>query len=129
MVPGPPLTPADELLEWLESQGKKTLRLPVVVHFSEGRLGIARAYVAVSPGREKGALKVGLDDTALGISLLDRLRDRCAPSVDFCAVWLDGTWGRLIEAPVEDDQPIFTVRHLHGPVKSVPAKPTVFYED
>ena len=90
-----PLTPPGALLSWLSAQ-RGSLRLPVVVALSPGQLGISRAVIGMGPAAlgAADALELALDDTGLGISLVDRLRGLSADTVQ--AVWLTGTWGPLV---------------------------------
>ena len=98
-VDGPPIDPPAKLLEWLESTGsaepRPRIRLPVVVRFRDAhRLGLDGGHIGVSPAIMPGSIQVRLDDTAMGISLLDRVRGACPDDKQTeCAVWLEGTWG------------------------------------
>lgn len=98
-VNGPPIDPPEALLEWLETtasaEPRPRIRLPVVVRFKDQhRLGLDGGHIGVSPAATPAEIKVTLDDTAMGISLLDRVREACpAPTETSCAVWLEGTWG------------------------------------
>ena len=85
------LEPKDALVAWLDRNGgprdiggQATLKLPVAVTMDADRLGITGATL--------GALAVKLDDTALGIALKDRVRQKCPPDATTCRVWLEGTW-------------------------------------
>lgn len=97
-VDGPPIDPPAELLEWLEAtaaaQPRKRIRLPVVVRFGDAhRIRLDGGHIGVSPAALPGAIQVALDDSAMGISLLDRVRDACPDQKQtVCAVWLEGTW-------------------------------------
>jgi len=97
-VDGPPIEPAAGLLAWLEKTGaaqpRKRIRLPVVVRFSDAhRIGLDGGHIGVSPAIAPGAIQVALDDTAMGISLLDRVREACPDDKQTeCVVWLEGTW-------------------------------------
>lgn len=77
-VRGPAVSDSAELVAWLATQARR-VRLPVVID----RRSPAHGYV--------GPLEIELDDTALGISLADRLR---AIGGDRCALWLEGRWTR-----------------------------------
>ena len=98
-VDGQPIEPPAKLLEWLESTGsaepRPHIRLPVVVRFSNPhRIGLAGGHIGVSLAIRPDAIQVALDDTAMGISLLDRVRQTCPDDKQTeCAVWLEGTWG------------------------------------
>ncbi len=121
-VAGPPLDPSGPLLAWLQRQTdpqatRKTIRLPVV--FERGgplnsfRLGYGKLGLTIETAR----LAVSIDDTALGIGLASRLQ-RLAPKAASVAVWLEGVWGPLIEAPSPrtDGAHVFAVRSLVGRV-------------
>jgi len=81
-VSGPSTELSDELLAWLAKnaatpEGKRRkLRIPAVVHFDAHHLRITEAVVGVAPETSNG-VALQLDDGALGISLRDRLRERC----------------------------------------------------
>lgn len=104
--PGHTLTPRAALLTWLKKNAKRNgrrvlFRLPVVVVVKDKhRLGVGRAFVGTSPkdsGQDK--LHLNLEDTRLGISLMSRLRHKCDKKALACAVWIEGTWGRLLRGP------------------------------
>ncbi|MFK7927674.1 MAG: hypothetical protein AB8H79_05780 [Myxococcota bacterium] len=97
-VAGPSLTSSSDLLAWLNGDGAgKTIDLPIQVVV--GPLGISKAQLA-PPGRtaDDTGLLLKLDDTRMGISLKDRLRDTCS-STDSCWVWLRGSWGATVTGP------------------------------
>jgi hypothetical protein len=77
-VRGPAIADSSELVAWLATQQRR-VRLPVVID----RRASTRGYV--------GSLEIELDDTALGISLADRLRSLGGDRV---ALWLEGRWTR-----------------------------------
>lgn len=77
-VRGPAVSDSAELVAWLATQVRR-VRLPVVIEQRSPTHG----YV--------GPLAIELDDTALGISLADRLRTLGG---DRCALWLEGRWTR-----------------------------------
>ena len=82
-----------------------------------GVLGVSPAAITDRAGGP--GLEVDLDDTALSIGLADRLRSDCARD-EHCAVWVEGTWGRLIEVPtlgVGPRRSAFTVRRYLGLVE------------
>jgi hypothetical protein len=97
-VDGPPIDPPAKLLEWLEktatAEPRRHIRLPVVVRFAnQHRIGLDGGHIGVSPAVTPDSIQVSLDDTAMGISLLDRVRDACPDEKQTeCAVWLEGTW-------------------------------------
>jgi hypothetical protein len=100
-----PLYPASTLLAWLQQDAgdeKRTMfRVPVVVRFADqARLGLGDVAIAAQEADlTPDSLALDVDDGALGISLLDRLRSSCPPNRQACAVWLEGHWGRLVEVP------------------------------
>jgi hypothetical protein len=77
-VRGPAVANSAELVAWLATQARR-VRLPVVIDPRSPTHG----YV--------GPLAIELDDTALGISLADRVRSLGG---DRCALWLEGRWTR-----------------------------------
>lgn len=116
---GPPIRPASALLESIErhdtgSVGKRSrLRVPIVAFFEdEHRLALRRAVVGVSL-EDSNEVALHLDDSGLGISLIDRLRRLCAADATTCAVWVEGYWGPLLEDPsagsVRTQPPTMTV--------------------
>lgn len=104
-IPGPKIKPTRQLLDWLNKKAKmisgrrRRIRLPVVIRFEDSfRLSIRDAFVGVSGAYpNKDMLLLSLNDAALGIPLLSRLRDSCSTKRNWCAVWLEGLWGPLIE--------------------------------
>jgi len=77
-VRGPAVANSSELVAWLATQARR-VRLPVVIDPRSPTQG----YV--------GPVSVELDDTALGVSLADRLRSFNGTR---CALWLEGRWVR-----------------------------------
>lgn len=98
------------LVAWLETTRGTRVQLPVEVNF--GPRGITRAVV--------GQTTIHLDDSALGIALNDRLRTVCDNSP--CFVWLEGTWGALLNG---DQDRTFAVRDLGGLAQPDAAHPRV----
>ena len=89
-VDGSPLADAGALLAWLEGSGGKALRLPVAMTFDdEYRLAIQTAHV--------GGVPLKLDDTAMSVALLDQVRGLCPPGQPGCTIWLEGTWGSVLQ--------------------------------
>ena len=91
------LTPRDALLAWLGSQGgdrdigsAPSLRLPVTITFDADRLTLTDTRLGGADG-----IVVRLDDAALGISLKDRVRQKCPADRPSCRIWIEGTWRGL----------------------------------
>ena len=90
---GPAVADPAAVLAWLEAERGRRVQLPVRVRFDdEHRLAVAAATLGPDA---PGALALKLDDTAMGIALIDQLRTRC-PAGPTCTVWLEGTWGPLM---------------------------------
>lgn len=100
--PGAALTPADQLVAWLDGQQRagepRLVRLPLVL--PRGQLGfdISKARI----GGAADALEVYANDAALGVGLADRADDRCgdAPA---CAFRVEGFWRGKQEAGLQLD--------------------------
>jgi len=81
----------------LAASSGRLLRLPVVVEFDdEYRLAVRRAWLGTGAADPApSALQLKLDDTSMGVSLLDSLRAACPPGPR-CAVLVDATWGPVL---------------------------------
>jgi hypothetical protein len=79
---GPKLSEKELLDTWLAEAHDAVLRLPVTVE----RGGYGQSIRA-----KLGEREVRLDDSALGLSLTDRLRSAC-PEENPCRVWVEGRW-------------------------------------
>lgn len=93
---GPAIDDQAALRAWLAAAkaDRRRVRLPVVVVFDA--LGVQKAWIGNGgDAPADGAVLLKLDDTAMGVSLLDRLRQACPART--CAVWLEGTWGPVLE--------------------------------
>lgn len=122
-VAGPALD-APDLRTQLAAAGSKLLRLPVIVEFDdEHRLGVVRAWLGTSVGDPApGAVQLKLDDTAMGVAILDSLRAACPPGAR-CAVEIDATWGPALKGlptlpgagPVRDTVAVRRFVGLQGP--------------
>jgi hypothetical protein len=89
-VDGAALSDGAALLAWLEASDGKALRLPVAITFDdEYRLAIQTAQV--------GGVALKLDDTAMGVGVLDQVRTLCPAGQPGCTVWLEGTWGSVLQ--------------------------------
>lgn len=93
------LEPRADLLAWLAANGgtpdigtPPRLRLPVVVTMDADRLGITGATLGTADGHP-----LKLDDTALGIALKDRVRQKCPADAPSCRVWLEGVWRGVVD--------------------------------
>ena len=102
---GPAITPAGELVAWLDQQDKRLVRLPVTLTLSATG-AVASATFGVNG--EPDARGFELSDHQMGISLKDRLRKVCKPG-GTCAVWLVGQWS-------PGDKPLLNVRKLDGAI-------------
>lgn len=97
-VQGPPISDSAALLAWLDRLrgSRRVLQMPVTVDFGgDKRLSIERAWIGVGADNppESGML-LRLDDSRMGIALIDHLRTACPPGASTCSVWLEGTWGQ-----------------------------------
>ncbi|MSQ03712.1 MAG: hypothetical protein EXR71_17800 [Myxococcales bacterium] len=135
MTPTPVLTFSDGpvwsdpgVVAWLEGSQRAMLRVPVVVQFGdEFRLGIGGAWLGDSDGNApEGAVLLTLDDSQMGVALLDHLRKHCPPGPR-CAVLIEGMWGPALSGmpplPGADAGPKrhpVTVRRFVG-LQSAPA--------
>ncbi len=106
---GPNLEPADALRTWLRSSNGAVLRVPLTVT-QDAPAGLA--------GR-LGAMPVELDDSALGVSLVDRVRQACGAAVT-CTVWVEARWSddvlrvlHFARAVVPGESADFVERELH----------------
>jgi hypothetical protein len=89
---GPALAPTEELLPWLEAQMKedgsaRVVRLPF--ELKQGINSIASARLGVGAA---SLLDVDIDDSAMNVSLADRVRHACPDPAVPCAAWLEGYW-------------------------------------
>ncbi|MDP2304938.1 MAG: hypothetical protein Q8P18_02810 [Pseudomonadota bacterium] len=88
---GPAVADPAAVLTWLDAGRGRRVQLPVVVQFDDQhRLAVTGASIGA------GGVPLKLDDTAMGIALIDQLRTLCPPG-PACTVWLEGTWGPLME--------------------------------
>ena len=79
---GPKLHEKEALETWLANAHEAVLRLPVTIE---------RGGYGQRVGAKLGEREVGIDDSALGLSLTDRLRS-ASPSENPCRVWVEGRW-------------------------------------
>lgn len=125
-VKGAAVDGGEALVAWLDTQRGVMLRLPV--SFSpapENVLAQRRAWLgSVATVGAAKLLEIRLDDTALGIALPDQLRTFCPDKGTGCLLWLEGTWGPLVDGPplpfVEQSAlPVVAVRRVVGLVDDV----------
>ena len=98
---GPPIEPADQLLDWLKQQrgrgsrGRVLVRLPVIIPLDQdGQPDLAGAFIGASGRPTSGeVIRLALDDSKMGRSLASHLQSRGASDRRWCARWLDGHWG------------------------------------
>jgi len=125
---GPAVTPSAPLLAWLENDVKpadprKRIKLPVTLNFDA--LGFGDCFVGA--GEDK--LLIQIDDTAMGISLLEQVRDADTG----CTLWLEGYWGSLVPDPMDIPLPgekrwPFAVLKKHDAIDDPSQPPTAFVE-
>jgi len=98
-VPGPAIRPTGPLLRWLNetvppASGPPTrVRLPVIIPWSQDDLSIEEAFIGTGGRVDAETMFLRLDDSMMGISLLERVHERCSKPGTVCAVWLEGYWG------------------------------------
>lgn len=85
---GPPSEPAAALGEWLAAK-RDVVRLPFTIWLDGAPRVVRTAVVGIAPA-PNAALAVRLDDSALGIALVDQLGQRCGAKAARCVVWLAG---------------------------------------
>ena len=124
---GTPLQPSSALLAWLQGLNNGTqgpdpfIRLPVVLRFEDTlKLGIHEAWIGGSNddvGQDSIAIR--LDDTGMSVGVLDQVLDRIPPDDLSYVVWLEGTWGPLVDLPMPeipgeppDAREVFAVRRV-----------------
>ncbi|MBK5257152.1 MAG: hypothetical protein JJE39_14070 [Vicinamibacteria bacterium] len=101
---GPALSPTDVLVRWLDAQvkadgSKRLVRFPVTV---EREIDSRKAWIGAAGGPE-----IGLDDTALGISLADHAR-RHRNKAKQARLLVEGYWHR------KGDAYELSLRRVHG---------------
>jgi len=103
---GPDVDSPTEIAKWIQGVRSKPgderplVRIPVVAFMDEHRLQISSAFLGVSPDASNH-IALRLDDSALGISLVDRVRRHCPGDPRSCVIWVEGYWGPLIGLPEE----------------------------
>jgi hypothetical protein len=89
---GPALDPSDTLRQWLDENKGTAIQLPVVVESEV--LGLGASWIGTTadePSPE--AVRLFLDDSAMGVGVSDHLRNLCGNPPVRCVVWLQGYWG------------------------------------
>jgi hypothetical protein len=102
------------------SDKKQLVKIPVLIQRSNDVLrGWSAAYIGPSTEALK-PIDIRLDDTALGLSLADRIFQYC-PTGEWCKLWLVGYWmDRMV--PSDECSPgmkrralSLSIRHVVGP--------------
>ncbi|MGC6516061.1 MAG: hypothetical protein ACON4N_16350 [Myxococcota bacterium] len=97
-VNGPSVEPASDLRVWLDRNGGRLLQLPVVVEWSG--MDVGQAWLGMTGADPvANAVRIQLDQSALGIGLAVRLRSLCGNAPARCVVWLQGYWGSTVDLP------------------------------
>jgi hypothetical protein len=86
---GPPIYPADELLEWLERQTPEiVIRLPVFVTLKPNRMYLESATIGDKPD----ALAIKVNDTGMALPIAGKWNQLCSETVGSSMLLLRGTW-------------------------------------
>lgn len=95
-------TGKEALINWLEEHKNSKLIIPVLISFDEYKLKITEANIYPgSHSKIESSLSLQLQDSPMGISLLDNLMQICPKDQgDICLVYLEGTWGP-ISSPIQ----------------------------
>ena len=121
-MPGPTIRPSGPLLRWLNntvpsvSGPRVRVRLPVIIRFyqpHQPHIGIAEAFIGTVDKVDSETVLLRLNDTPMGVSLFDRVRERCSKSETACAVWLEGYWTDFVGSAGLPQHFSFTVIRLH----------------
>lgn len=111
---GPAIVPSSALHAWLDDHNGTMIRLPVVVEAEV--LGLGASWIGTSTADPTAdAIRLFLDDSAMGIGVSDHLRTLCGQPPVRCVVWLDGFWGATIPLP----NPMLSL----GDVEGAPSSP------
>jgi len=120
-VEGPALSPSADLVAWFEGAGAgKLVQIPVVV--TPSPLGLSSGHIGVRPEPPGAdAVPLNLVDTAMGVSLADKIRGDC-PDGQACVIWVEGIWGANVpdDPFAPPDQHPFSVRGYAGKVEGEP---------
>lgn len=128
---GPTLKDGEALLAWFQEEGSGYVRIPVVIRFStDGLRHRELSYIGTdAEAMPEDALVLSLDDSTLGIGLDMRLRSLCDDESPTCVLWIEGFWGGMQLALMDDEGPPpwpFTVRDT-APLQGDPPT-TIFVE-
>lgn len=97
-VNGPSVEPASDLRVWLGRHRGRLLQLPVVVEWSG--MDVGQAWLGMTDADPvANAVRIQLDQSALGVGLAVRLRSLCDKAPARCVVWLQGYWGPTVDLP------------------------------
>ena len=114
MPQAPALSPSTELMAWLDANASTRVLLPFSVR--RQALGVDGGDLVAEP-----PVAFRLDDSTMGVGLMDRLREECPELDSPCVVWLEGTYGAALTMPgLEDGGPVFAVTGVHGRVDGTP---------
>lgn len=109
---GPAIAPAEPLERWIATELQRDPRAVLKLPFAIEPAAPRKAWLGVEP---KGA-PVALDDSALGISLADRVRHACPGTPGRCVLWLSVRRGPLLGAPEPGAPPAYAVLAVHDAV-------------
>ncbi len=95
---GPAILPKAALLTALSTKNtggnRRLWRLPIFIELTpDDDRAYRRAFISVDPAMPKESrIELWLEDSALGVSLQDRVRQYC-PNGGSCGLWVAGYWG------------------------------------
>ncbi len=103
-----PLSLRNDLLKALNKAGdeKRIVKIPVVLHLNtDGLHGWQAAFLGTRVELdEEDKILLRLGDSALGLSLADRIQQYC-PTGEWCKLWLTGYWAEDLPAIDEETGP------------------------
>jgi hypothetical protein len=105
---GSAVTPADQLVAWLDQQvrGGEPLRVRLPVVLANDGFGFSTMGARI--GGSADAVTIFVNDAALGIGLAQQARKQCQDEPT-CAMWLEGYWRGK-----QDGEYTFEVTRIHG---------------
>ncbi|MFN3200584.1 MAG: hypothetical protein ACE366_19450 [Bradymonadia bacterium] len=117
-VDGPSIEP-ETLKAWLEKEVKPSqqIKLPIVITLEV--LGVRSAMVSGDPSGASKGMPIKLDDSTMGISLMDHLRSKCPKDAKVCGIWIEGLWGGLMAGLSADPSSTLVIRKV-GDVFTAP---------